>query len=369
MAENPNYSTYTECKTIFKESQDQTIENYNQLKLYFDNLARIYGKFVSSIQKFEAEFLPKGEKGAQTPKFTPSKYDPDYCTVIGQAFPKLASSVLMQEAAFQSIASKLSVKLPEKLQNDCDVYKRDFVGLYKQFNEALDSVAALRKVYDSKHDRYFQAGDAVKEVIKKKKSASAINKHKSEFKKAKQDALEAHKKLTQGTADASVKLEKIISEFEDLEKNRALNMKLFVEEISQALFDFSDQIVQGKAEFINELNHLKYDQDLSILLQDVPTSQPFNVHQQAETADCFQLVRINPLIGTFLKPEDLFPTEVGEGKRVLRGTQNYKGVDDRLDLVAGELVVVLDEGDPNGEFYRCKNVNDSIGLLPKNLLA
>lgn len=369
MAKNIDFTRYSDLIVILQETKDREIGNYIILKKYLEGLSSSYSRLVNTIQKFQYEYLPKSDKQAVTPKFSP-KYDNEFSTEIGKAFHKLASSTLMEENGFRAILNKINGPIMSKLDSDLAQYDNDFNSILKNLKENLEAPKKIIKSYMAKHQKYFEAGDKVKELINAKKSANAIKKAKAEFIAAKKAAIAEYNELRISGAKYSGEVERLISAYEDLERNRSINMQLLLNLISTELLDdASTEFVQGKSFIVSELRSLSFENDNKLLTAELHTNPPISLSQDPEASDSFQLVKINPAICTIMKPELLFKHDYEEGRKAMRVKYNINGIGHELKAIQNEYVIILDEEVIKGEhFFKCKNINESIGLIPANAL-
>lgn len=369
MSNYKDITKYTELATVLQQTKEKEIENYQLLRKYLEKVGSNYSHLIGIIQKFKCEYLPKSDKASISPKFSP-KYEPEYATEVGKCFSKLASTYLMEEDSLRTILEQINGPIMSKLDSDLSHYDQDFNNLMKQFKENLEAPKKLIKSYNAKHQKYFEAGDKVKEMINSKKSSSAIKKAKAEFISAKKAAINEYNELRVSIAKYSGEIERILTSFEDLEKKRAINMQILLNLISTELLDnASTEFVQGKSFIVNEIRSAKPSKDVKILSSALHSNPPISISQTPEASDSFQLVKISPAVCSFLKPEQLFQKDCSEGRVVMKCKNDINGIGNKLRVKSGELVVVLEEITEKDEHYfKCKNINESVGLIPASFL-
>lgn len=369
MSKNIDFTRYSELVVILQQTKDREIANYMQLKKYLEGLSTNYSHLIATIQKFQCEYLPKSDKSAVTPKFS-QKYDTEYSSEVGKAFHKLASSTLMEEKSLHAILDKINGPIMSKLDSDIAQYDSSFNNLLKIFKETLETPKKLLKSYMAKHQKYFEAGDKVKDLITSKKSGNAIKKAKADFIAAKKAAVAEYNELRLSSAKCSGEIERIISSFEDLERNRSISMQHILNLISTELLDdASTELVLGKSFIVSELRSLSFENDRKTLTAELHTSSPISLSQNPEASDNFQLVKVNPVICQYLKPEQLFKHDLQQGRKAMRVRHDIDGIGHKLKAIQGECVIVLEDVVIKGEhFFKCKNINESVGLIPANAL-
>ncbi|OHT02874.1 hypothetical protein TRFO_06921 [Tritrichomonas foetus] len=354
MQEKICYKKYPELFGLLVDTQTQAVSQYTRIKQYFSGLTGNIDELVGAIQKFSYEYLPKSDKRAISPKFTPPKHDTSVQSELGKAFPDLASSKLMQEEAFNTICDTIKTDIVTKLDKDCKDYQMKFNELVVLYQQNLNSLQGEVKKYETLHADYVKAGKAVQDAIKS--NSKNVNSLKSNFKKAKAAALDGHQKFTMFCGNLSVQMEKILSNFEDLEQWRCNNMQILLRTVSDSLFRISTAFVEGKSYFFNDIHHAPIEND---------TDEVKLNAQLPETSDNFQLIKVNPAICHFLTPEQLFAQEIAKKHPIYKAKRNFAGMNEFLRVIEGEYVVGLSEA---GGSIKCQNVNESIGFLPKDVL-
>lgn len=349
-----SFKTYPALYDVLQETKKETIGVYTRLKDFFVHFNGNIEELINQLQQFTFEYLPKTDKRALPNKFTPSvPLDMNgQLSEIGKAFNGLVTSSIVPFSSIQLTSTLIRDTATVRLDEDSKEYDQKFTEILDNFKSALDSYNDTRTKYDNDYKSYVQAGDTVK-------SKGANNKKLLDaFFKAKKAALDSHQQLENVTAETSMKMEQILTEYEDLELWRAERMQVFLTLLCEIFTKISFNISEDKSELYSAVHHIPIQNDASVLTD-------FNFLPPPESDSKYQTICINTVITHVLKPDQLYPDDIKEHRPIFKVTRDHDGPRHHLHVRAGDLIVGLSE---DGDFYRCKDVNECIALVPKSIL-
>lgn len=349
-----SFKTYPALLEVLQETKKETIGVYTRLKTFLVHFNGNIDDLVNQLHQFTCEYLPKTDKRAIPCKFTPSTpFDPSgQLSELGKAFNNLASTTIVPIPSLSLTSSLIKDTAITRIDEDCKEYDQKFTEILDNFKQTLKSYSDTRTKYDNDYKSYVQAGDTVK--------AKGSNNKKllDAFFKAKKTALDSHLQLENITAETSMKMEQILTEYEDLELWRAERMQQFLTTLCDIFNKISQKVLEGKTELYSAVHHIPIQNDANMLTD-------FNFIPPAEADNKYQTICINTVITHVLKPEQLYPDDIKEHRPIFKVTRDYDGPRLHLHVKSGDLIVGLSE---EGDFYRCKDVNECIALVPKSIL-
>lgn len=153
-------------------------------------------------------------------------------------------------------------------------------------------------------------------------------------------------------------METVVTEFEELEQWKIDRLAGFVDFVGDQCADIHEKFIEGKGLIFSAVHRVDIEKDIHKV-------KKFRKIKHAQADDDMQILKVNTSIGKLLSAEELFPEEVAAGWKVFRVTQDFEGRRDFLTVKAGDLVV---SEDTSSSEIICKNVNESVGKLPKSVL-
>ncbi|KAH0791767.1 SH3 domain containing protein [Histomonas meleagridis] len=347
-----SFKTYPELIDVLRETKAETLGIYQKMIEFFNHFTGNLEEMITQLTQFTAEYSPKAEKKQASQKGPHITLDPNgVLTELGKAFPHIASTSLAQIPAFTFTSTILKEEATQKLEHDLHEYDTKFTEILDTYQKALDTYTEARNKYDKDYKAYVQSGESARNKGNKKLV--------DVFVKAKKTALESHAALESVTAETSLKMEQILTEYEDLEMWRSDKMQQFILNLAETLKKVATKLSEGKAEFFTAIHHVPINEDVNKL-------KDFSFMPSAEADPKYQMIYINPAITHLLKPEQLYPDDVKQGKAIYKLKRDYtEGPRTHLKAKCGDLVVGVGE---EGDCFLCKDVNECVALIPKTAL-
>ena len=266
---------------------------------------------------------------------------------------------LLDDVLHPTAALELSIQMLEKVRHTLTVSALEYESRAREIvqkgTESLRSLDEATAIAASTHEAYVQAGEYVKKAFAAK--SSKLQDARNAFAAAQRVAVDAHNKMNNVRGATTTQFAETLSDFETLEIWRSDVWKNVVEEFSTGTdlstaqyFMLANQVntIVAKAESDADTKDLNVD-----FLKD------------AAASEMYQTVVVPRAACQFLDMKEVYKSDISKGGVLYRVKCDSRGATDELDVRTGEILVALED---RGERRLCKNINDCVGLVPKDVL-
>lgn len=348
---------YAKYPKIFKKIDKNVANAYGQLKTYLLTFTENLETLASELQRLDTDFDLKIKEieGQRKKENEANKSQP---TQVGVLFSKQIGKLITQTKAFQFASGELksnTISVIDQLiqdyhSNSVQIIQK-FQNVLKEYDTVINEDEKIQANYKLAANNYIQAKSSKKE--------HQIRKTKNEYEKARLAAINSHSNKVDRAARTSLHLESILTEFENLEKYRINKTNEILNNFSEALFSAGAEFVTGKSELYASVKCINPDAESETLEKEVTI-------RSASVNDQYQPFRLPQEVTLILPESELFPEDIRKGRKFVKASKDYKGPPDHLEVIKDE--VLLAEDRVVDGMVMCQNVNESIGLLPAEIL-
>ena len=342
------YSTYFDAYRVIQASYAENSQLLSNMGKYFrlfrGDLSSIITKLIN-LQNSQLE-----SKKAQNPQeFIDSDFSRYWLEIKDHGLDPVMN--------FEYMDKDLSLILANSLDGILREYKDKMEAVLKSAHSSIQKMESIKKQYDNAHKAYMQSGANLRNAYDNH-AQQKLQQLRDEFMKNQKNAIAMNRRVNEQQSSFCDEFESFLSDFEQIEQWRTEHLKMFFKELagnverSAALFHASATQVEFNAKRMDP------DSDSKMINQDVGL-------KQCKCSPVFQIIPIMPIASNFLDPNVVFEKEINEGGRIAKSKSQFRGNQNQLDITPNELLVVLREEDDQ---YVCKNINECIGLVPKDII-
>jgi len=347
-----HFRPYQDIPILLEQASKQSSHVFNALHDYIITFSGDFSYLVDNLEKLKLDSLVHQDK-----KNSNAADIDAFHTELFKSFPHIAVNHLLQIPSFAFAAEELKRFASGNILNRSVEYTKRNGDLSQKAVEAISQLEKIRQINEQAYRNYTNAGVELKNAeqkgttnLKPLQEAFLINKNKS---------IESHQKCREETEIITRTMETLLTSFEELEIWR-------LNEIKKVLIDFADSMVMISQKFIEGFTQFSIEYPDFPFGNDSSAFADFSLFRPAESDDFFQVWRVHPLTSKFLPLEDLFTQECQNGGQIFVVKENYQGASGHLSVMEGERVVGLEQKD---NYFMCKNINMSTGLIPSRVLA
>ncbi|EAX86888.1 SH3 domain containing protein [Trichomonas vaginalis G3] len=348
----------------------ETFTSYKELPEILDQAVQKDSQIVSTLQQYIIEYA--GDFEAMKTKIANLAFDPlvfhdkdkpadshEFHSEIFKRFPKISVKFLLQVNSYEHATNKLKKFANKQLESMHAHYSNRISTIKHNIVEELTKYNRAKKANKEARTKFIDAGNALKDA--EAKGVKDLSKLIEDFKQARFNAIKVNNESIQIAESITQNIESILSQIEEHEIWRTEEVKSILLDFASTLTNIGNYFVTSSSDVEFIVQELPLESDSSIIAQ-------FEKFRPAQTDDCFQPWNVHPLASKFLTKDQLFKKEVESGNvQLFSVTEDYTGISGHLNAYKGEIVCGMKEQDE--EFYLCKNINDSVGLLPKSILT
>ena len=293
-----------------------------------------------------------------TEKNEPSKPN---ATSFGKSWVRNAHHLIDVGQAVASLPSyfhvdKKSLEILREMRNSYDQKSQVIAQRAFEVSQLLLNYEHARS---EAYQRYEEAGTHLRDAYNRKDPK--IKKIREKFENKQRDAIKTHESYNDQLIKTTEKIERIMTDFENIEQYRLTSIKAFFTnltfQLKQKIDSFGTNDDVETDDIVHELNkHM---------------SCPANEHKtKGKSMSCdpeFAPSALDKIVGKFMNLEEYFKKEIAEGGCIVRATKKYKGGYDELDVEEDELLCHISVFDSTKSL--CKNINQLIGFVPNDYLV
>ncbi|KAH0792586.1 SH3 domain containing protein [Histomonas meleagridis] len=302
-------------------------------------------KLVEDLQKLSNEPLSK-------------LYPPEgkFRSDLHHTWLRLSKNVINPSSNFNHLMQAIRFRAADNIQITMDEYKSKCEDLLRHALESVHSVKNANEHYREARKQYENAWKAVQEAYDSK--SPKLQQLRDEFVKAQNAAVEAHKEFNYQRFSMSTEYDRVLSDFEQIEQWR-------ITSIRETLTKLSNDLERTARLFNDTSKGIKDAINEHDLTTDAKTISSFNDIKEPEASINFQWVTVPPTTSKFLNLSKCWEKDIANGAKIGYATKDFRGVREQIDVRADERVLVLEQV---GDFLRCKNINDCVGLVPADVV-
>ncbi|KAH0795907.1 SH3 domain containing protein [Histomonas meleagridis] len=343
--ENKKVPKITETITIIKGACSENCRVMAEIHRHLVDYGEQLQKLVDSLQKLS---------NSQTAKLYPTetKYRSDF----HNAWIHLSESVLNPTTNFNFFMQTIRFRAADSIRAIHNDYKTKCEELLQKVGESVHNVQTSHHRAQEAHKHYEAAGKAVQDAYNSK--SPKLQQLRDEFVKAQNAAVDAHNQANEQRSAMSTSFDQFLSDFETLEQWRFISIR-------EALLKLSSDIERTAYLFSESANDIKEALKERDLTSDSKTISSFKNVKDPEASIGFQCISVPSVSSKFLNMTKAWEKELKEGAKIARAVKDFRGVMNQIDVRIDEQVLVLEN---QGEYLKCKNVNDCVGLIPADAL-
>ena len=344
------FKTYKEIPMIMEQAEKKNIEIMSTLKDYILQFSGNFSELKDKFTKLSTDPLVKPEKSKD-------KGDKqEIHSELYKAIPELAINQIIQIPCYKAASEDLKQFAESNITKTLNEYSTQNKQLKQKFIEQINKFDKCRQLNDDAALAYKNAGLTLQAA--EKANDKNLSKLKEEFVKSRSKAIQIYQESSKASEEITCTIEDLLTQLEDLEIWRA-------EQLRNILIDFSNTLILIAAKFIQGSTEINEAVSEIPMTKDANDFASLHKFRKPETDDFFQVFRLDPHVTKFLDKQYLFPEEIIEGGKLFTVKEDFDGPNDYLIGHKGEIVCVLEQKDKS---YLCKNINESVGLLPSNIL-
>lgn len=338
---------------------DKTITRYNEAGSYIINTSqenlRVMKELLECIQNF----------GSNIQKIVDSlgkleiikEHDPKANLQFHNFWVNLAEFDLNPTTNFIFLSQATLLQATVGMNNVISDYEKRSEKIVSKLVQFIKKWKTIYKAAKDAKENYEKAGKAVQEAYNTK--SNRLDLCKEEFLKIQAATIETYNSTNHERSNLSTDIEKCLNEFEENEKDRIASLK-------NVFLTLANDIKKTGELFISSSGSIYHSLNAANLAKDTATITECSNLKNAEASSRYQLIGVPSIASKFLNEEKIWKKEISNGFKVAICINDYHStLPDHLDIKKGEKVLVVSD---KGEFKLCRNINDSIGLIPsKNL--
>ena len=344
------FRPYSEIPMILEQAATKNQHIATALKQYILQFAGDFTELKDKLSKLATDPLVDPEKRQE------NKDDQEFHSELFKAFPYIAIDHLLQIPSYEVASEKLKKYAEAKISQSAAEYTQRNSSLRQKFEDELKNYAKIKKMNDDANNAYKDAGFLLQQAEQKKDPNLADFQKK--FVEARTKAIEANQQACQQVEGVTQNMESLLTQFEELEKWRGDELKGILLSFSSTLIEIANNFVIGSSKMNDAVSEIPMVLDSHVIAR-------FESFRTAETDDFFQVWPVNTLVTKYLDSNFLFQADVAKGCQLFVCKEAYIGPSGHLNCQEGEIVCGLEQ---KGDCVLCKNINESVGLLPKSIL-
>jgi hypothetical protein len=222
-------------------------------------------------------------------------------------------------------------------------------------NESLTKLKAAADAAASAHKSYVECGQAVETSDGQQGSSHPELCRK--FAQVQTIAVEKHKEYNAMRGTVTTEFAEYLTDYEQAEETRCSTWGKIHRDFAKDLetvaasFEAAAESVEKSLAWTDDSETKLFD-DSSFL-------------KNASASTKFQSIVVPGIASAYLDMRKFFTADIKEGKQLFQATADFNGGVDQLDVVNGEVLLVLEDV---GQAKRCKNINECVGLVPAAVL-
>ncbi|EAY17874.1 hypothetical protein TVAG_010990 [Trichomonas vaginalis G3] len=344
------FRPYGELPLLLDQAVERSRLISETLQQYVLEYAQDFESLQEKISKLAFDpLIHKDEKSAPDPN--------EFHSEIFKEFPKMAVKNLLQVKSYEYAAHQLKKFANSNIASTQAHYAGRAAAIKKSLQEELARFEEARQKNDEAKNRFNLAGCVLRDA--EAKGVKDLGKLQQDFIEARRRAINANTKSRIAAEASTQNMEALVTQIEELENWRSEELKSILLDLSAKLANVANHLITTSSDMAQSAHELPLELDSTIISN-------FNQFRRAGADDAFQLWSVHPLTSQYLPQDQLFKKErEAGGVQLFVVKENYNGPANHLNAYAGEIVCGLKQ---EGEYYLCKNINDSVGLLPTSLL-
>lgn len=344
------FTPYSELPHLLDKAIAKDSKICDELKKYIIEYADDYTSLKEKISKLAFDPLVFHDKDNQP--------DPkEFHSELFKEFPNVAVKCLLQVSSYEYAAHQIKKYANKKLGSYHEDYARRAGNIKKSFQTELENYEKAKKANEDARNAFNTAGCALRDA--ESKGVKDLAKLKQDFLSARKNAISVNQKAQTKAEACTQNMESLLTQIEELELWRSDELKSILLDFASMLENVAHHFVNTSSDMSETVMELPIEND-SVIIADFSKIRP------AQSDDSYQAWSVHTLTSKFLPKDQLYPKDVAKGGvQLFTVTEDFNGPAGFLACHGGEIVCGLKM---EGEDYTCKNINESIGLIPKSIL-
>lgn len=342
-----HFRSYQEIPIILEQAREENARVYKALDGFLRDFSGCFEEFQGYLSSLSHD-----------PFIFPDKKTPDPCKMHSAVFiklPRLFENSILPLSSFRIIEKHFQDFATQNITGKTEKYDGMNQNLQESIKATLKRLDKARETYDDMHQKYMQAGFALKQVDIRK--PGKVKELQRQFLKAKEIAMSAHIKYQEEMEAISVEMEGHLTEFEEMEQIRISGFQKLLYDLANEFNEISLLIVADVVSSTEEISTTSINDDVRSLID-------LNKVRDPETDPELQPIWINPILSSFIDMQKYFAKELSGGGFLMKITQNYDEGSNHLMVAKDEVVVCLQT---EGDQMLCKTINETVGWIPSSI--